>query len=150
MTSEDCVESMTSFVFFLMQFDTDMNQALLARSDLYLHAMRKQFPLRDIKTEVVNINGKLVFITSYFKKLEPPRELCQGTDIEQMVRAKLSLFYGKSLNVLRDFIFLFQRRVARFVSLIPFVSDTVFFANSVDIWSTCDVRTADVTRVCAV
>ena len=91
-----------------MQFDTDMNQALLARSDLYLHAMRKQFPLRDIKTEVVNINGKLVFITSYFKKLEPPRELCQGTDIEQMVRAKLSLFYGKSLNVLRDFIFLFS------------------------------------------
>ena len=108
MTSEDCVDSMTSFVFFLMQFDTDMNQALLARSDLYLHAMRKQFPLRDIKTEVVNINGKLVFITSYFKKLEPPRELCQGTDIEQMVRAKLSLFYGKSLNVLRDFIFLFS------------------------------------------
>ena len=88
-----------------MQFDTDMNQALLARSDLYLHAMRKQFPLRDIKTEVVNINGKLVFITSYFKKLEPPRELCQGTDIEQMVRAKLSLLDGKALNVLRDFIF---------------------------------------------
>ena len=96
---------MTPFVFFLMQFDTDMNQALLARSDLYLHAMRKQFPLRDIKTEVVNINGKLVFITSYFKKLEPPRELCQGTDIEQMVRAKLSLLDGKALNVLRDFIF---------------------------------------------
>lgn len=65
-----------------------MNQALRQHSDTYLRQMHKKFPQRDIKTEVVNINGKLVFITSFFKKLEPPRELLQGTDIEQMVSAK--------------------------------------------------------------
>ena len=67
-----------------------MNQVLLARSDLYTDWLRKKFPQRELKTEVVNINGKLVFITSYFKKLEPPRELLQGTDIEQMVSSLMS------------------------------------------------------------
>ena len=34
---------------------------------------------------------------------------------------------------------LFQELVARYVSLIPFVSDAVIFPGLCDIWSTCEV-----------
>ena len=36
--------------------------------------------------------------------------------------------------------FSFQEIVARFVALIPFVSDNVVYPGLCDIWSTCDVR----------
>ena len=36
-------------------------------------------------------------------------------------------------------IFLFQENVARYVSMIPYVSDSVTFPGMCDIWSTCDV-----------
>ena len=64
-----------------------MSEALISRSDRWLEWLHKKYPKREYKTSVVDINGKLVFITSYFKKLAPPTELLQsGTDQEKAVR----------------------------------------------------------------
>ena len=37
------------------------------------------------------------------------------------------------------FFFIFQKLLARYVSLIPHISDAVVFPGLCDIWSTCDV-----------
>lgn len=61
--------------------------------------------------------GKSVFITRYFKGLRPPEELIEG---------------GSDLS------FETAQNVARFVYLIPYVSDTLLFPGLCDIWNTCD------------
>jgi hypothetical protein len=43
--------------------------------------------------------------------------------------------------VLNCFIYFFEKsNVARFVSMIPFVTDSLIFPGICDVWSTCDVR----------
>lgn len=37
--------------------------------------LSNKFPSRDYKTSVIDVNGKAVFITRYFKALKPPEEL---------------------------------------------------------------------------
>ena len=39
----------------------------------------------------------------------------------------------------KSFWYVLQENVARYVSLIPFISDSVTFPGMCDIWSTCDV-----------
>ena len=57
----------------------------------------------------------------------------------QNVMANIYGFTVCSLFIDINLIPLYQEAVARYVSLIPFVSDSVVFPGLCDIWSTCDV-----------
>uniref|UniRef100_X1Z7B6 C2 domain-containing protein n=1 Tax=Capitella teleta TaxID=283909 RepID=X1Z7B6_CAPTE len=98
------------------KFDSNEDEKLLEVSEKWQSEIASRFPTRECKTTVVDINGKSVFITRYFKSLKPPEELFSG---EESGNEKVEL-------------------VARYVSMIPFVSDSVVFPGLCDIWSTCD------------
>ena len=52
--------------------------------------MNAKFKDRDFKTTVIDVNGKTVFVTRYFKALEPPQEIFEkaDTEVKKMVRCK--------------------------------------------------------------
>ncbi|XP_076317683.1 coiled-coil and C2 domain-containing protein 2A-like isoform X2 [Tachypleus tridentatus] len=89
---------------------------LLQEAHTWQLGLQKQFPQRFLKTMAVDINGKWVFIPRYLRPLKPPQELL---DLGTSDREKCEI-------------------LARFVSLIPTVSDNVIFPGMCDIWNTCD------------
>ena len=48
---------------------------------------------------------------------------------------------GKNKTLILAILLCFQERIARFVSMIPFVSDSAAFPDLCDIWSTSEVGT---------
>ncbi|XP_013408980.1 coiled-coil and C2 domain-containing protein 2A-like isoform X3 [Lingula anatina] len=98
------------------KFDSNEDPKLILAADAWIEALQKKFPKREYKTTVIDVNGKSVFITRYFKSLKPPDEILNQNTAPQ-AQAEL---------------------VARYVSMIPFVSDSVVFPGLCDIWSTCD------------
>ncbi|KAI8501504.1 Coiled-coil and C2 domain-containing protein 2A [Branchiostoma belcheri] len=98
------------------KFDSQEDEKLLFQAEKWQGEIEKRFPKRNISTTVTNINGKSVFVTRFIQPLRPPDELIDSNaDTRQN-----------------------SERVARFVSLIPFISDSTLFAGICDIWSTCD------------
>ncbi|XP_033097939.1 coiled-coil and C2 domain-containing protein 2A-like isoform X1 [Anneissia japonica] len=97
------------------KFDSKEDEKLLAYADNFVIEIKKKFPKREVITTVMDINGKSVFVTRYFRPLTPPPKVLEG-----------------------DNKFTTMERVARFVSLISFVSDSVVYPGICDIWSTCD------------
>ncbi|XP_038057381.1 coiled-coil and C2 domain-containing protein 2A-like isoform X2 [Patiria miniata] len=97
------------------KFDSNEDDKLLAYAESYQTESLAKFPKRELVTTVMDINGKAVFITRYFRPIKPPDEVL-----------------GDNVGVKA------AERVARFVSLIPFVSDSVVYPGLCDIWSTCD------------
>ncbi|XP_071964631.1 coiled-coil and C2 domain-containing protein 2A-like isoform X2 [Antedon mediterranea] len=97
------------------KFDSKEDEKLLAYADNFVVEFKKKFPKREVITTVMDINGKSVFVTRYFRPLAPPTKVLEG-----------------------DNKFTPMERVARFVSLISFVSDSVVYPGLCDIWSTCD------------
>ncbi|XP_069126927.1 coiled-coil and C2 domain-containing protein 2A-like isoform X2 [Argopecten irradians] len=95
------------------RFSTNEAEDLLQYAEKWQTELEEKFPKREFKTTVVNVNGKSVFITRYFKELKPPEELL-----------------ADSKNQKADEV------VAHFVAMIPFVSDSVVFPGLCDIWST--------------
>ncbi|XP_022245376.1 coiled-coil and C2 domain-containing protein 2A-like isoform X2 [Limulus polyphemus] len=89
---------------------------LLQEAHTWQSGLQEQFPQRFLKTMAVDINGKWVFIPRYLRPLKPPQELL---DLGSNDREKCEV-------------------LARFVSLIPTVSDSVIFPGMCDIWNTCD------------
>ncbi len=98
------------------KFDSNEDEKLLQAAEAWQKDVSSKFPKREYKTTVVDINGKSVFITRYFKPLKPPEELINNQPSPESV----------------------VDQIVRFVSLIPFVSDSVVFPGLCDIWSTCD------------
>ncbi|XP_074640810.1 coiled-coil and C2 domain-containing protein 2A-like isoform X2 [Tubulanus polymorphus] len=98
------------------KFDTNEDEKLLDAAEHWQSELEKKFVKRQFKTMVIDMNGRAVFISRYFRSIKPPEELLSKHTSPQAT-AEL---------------------VARYVSLIPFVSDSVAFAGIVDIWSTCD------------
>ncbi|VDI43750.1 coiled-coil and C2 domain-containing protein 2A [Mytilus galloprovincialis] len=96
------------------KFVTNESEKLLQFAETWQNELNGRFPKREFKSTVVDVNGKSVFVTRYFKSLKPPEELIRENNLET---AKL---------------------LARYVSLIPHVSDAVVFPGLCDIWSTCD------------
>ncbi|XP_071836357.1 coiled-coil and C2 domain-containing protein 2A-like [Apostichopus japonicus] len=90
------------------------DEKLLAFAENFTLQVLKKFPKREVKTTVVDINGTSVFITRYFRPLKPPEALL-GSEPSQTTK-----------------------NVAKFVSLVPFLSDNVSFPGICDIWSSCD------------
>lgn len=104
--------------YFRESYDTIENIDLLDRVVNWSTAFTKKWPNREFKPTVMNTEGKSVVITRYFKPLKPPAELIDGDN-------KAS---EKTIA-----------NLVRFVSLIPFVSDSLIFPGVCDVWATCDV-----------
>jgi coiled-coil and C2 domain-containing protein 2A len=102
---------------FSQTFDSNEKYEVLELSSQWCTNLAKKFPTREFQTTVMDSQGKAVFITRYFKGLSPPDELVEN---------------GSYLS------FETAQNVARFVYLIPFVSDTLLFPGLCDIWNTCD------------
>lgn len=68
---------------------------------------------------MIDVNAKLVFITRFLKPLAPPEGLYDAESSS-----------GNQVDAMR---------LARFVSLIPVISDIVVFPGITDIWTTNDV-----------
>nr|XP_015200508.1 PREDICTED: coiled-coil and C2 domain-containing protein 2A isoform X2 [Lepisosteus oculatus] len=99
------------------KFDTQEEEKLLQAANTFEKEAAATFPSRQCLTTVIDINGKTVFITRYIKPLNPPQELLDA--------------FPNSLQETSEL-------VAHYVSLIPFLPDSVSFAGICDLWSTCD------------
>ncbi|XP_043428872.1 coiled-coil and C2 domain-containing protein 2A isoform X10 [Prionailurus bengalensis] len=101
----------------LKKFDSQEDEKLLQATEKFQAECALKFPHRQCLTTVTDISGKTVFITRYLKPLNPPQELLEACPNNPQATAEL---------------------VARYVSLIPFLPDTVSFAGICDLWSTSD------------
>lgn len=99
------------------KFDTQEDEKLLQATEKFQAECALKFPQRQCLTTVTDMNGKTVFITRYLKPLNPPQELLNIYPNNPQATAEL---------------------VARYVSLIPFLPDSVSFAGVCDLWSTSD------------
>ncbi|XP_054996606.1 coiled-coil and C2 domain-containing protein 2A isoform X2 [Sorex araneus] len=99
------------------KFDSQEDEKLLQATEKFQAECALKFPNRQCFTTVIDISGKTVFITRYLKPLNPPQELLNAHPNNPQATAEL---------------------VARYVSLIPFLPDTVSFAGVCDLWSTSD------------
>ncbi|KAL2089530.1 hypothetical protein ACEWY4_014218 [Coilia grayii] len=99
------------------KFDTEEDERLLLASEFFEKDATQRFPDRPCLTTVIDINGKTVFITRYIRPLNPPQELLDVSPNNAQETAEL---------------------IARYVSLIPFLPDSISFAGVCDLWSTCD------------
>ncbi|XP_076992550.1 coiled-coil and C2 domain-containing protein 2A isoform X2 [Tamandua tetradactyla] len=103
------------------KFDSQEDEKLLQATEKFQTECNLKFPNRQCLTTVIDISGKTVFITRYLKPLNPPQELLNAYPNNPQATAEL---------------------MARYVSLIPFLPDTVSFAGICDLWSTSDGPTA--------
>ncbi|XP_034527987.1 coiled-coil and C2 domain-containing protein 2A isoform X3 [Ailuropoda melanoleuca] len=99
------------------KFDSQEDEKLLQATEKFQTECALKFPHRQCLTTVTDISGKTVFVTRYLKPLSPPQELLDAHPNDPQATAEL---------------------VARYVSLIPFLPDTVSFAGICDLWSTSD------------
>ncbi|XP_074177634.1 coiled-coil and C2 domain-containing protein 2A isoform X2 [Rhinolophus sinicus] len=101
----------------LKKFDSQEDEKLLQATEKFQAECALKFPNRQCLTTVIDITGKTVFVTRYLKPLNPPQELLNAYPNNPQATAEL---------------------LARYVSLIPFLPDTVSFAGICDLWSTSD------------
>ncbi|KAI5096106.1 coiled-coil and C2 domain-containing protein 2A isoform X5 [Silurus meridionalis] len=99
------------------KFDTQESERLLSACESFEKDTGRRFPDRPCLTTVADMNGKTVFITRFIRALGPPQELLDAFPNNPQEAAEL---------------------VARYVSLIPFLPDSVSFSGVCDLWSTCD------------
>ncbi|XP_060793646.1 coiled-coil and C2 domain-containing protein 2A isoform X2 [Neoarius graeffei] len=99
------------------KFDTQEVERLLLACESFEKDAAKRFLDRPCLTTVVDMNGKTVFITRFIRPLSPPQELLDA--------------FPNNLQEATEL-------VARYVSLIPFLPDSVSFSGVCDLWSTCD------------
>ncbi|XP_029904845.1 coiled-coil and C2 domain-containing protein 2A isoform X2 [Myripristis murdjan] len=100
-----------------VKFDSQEDERLLQVSERFEREAALQYPNRPCLTTVIDISGKTVFITRYIRPLNPPQELLDAFPNSPQETMEL---------------------VARYVSLIPSLPDSVSFSGVCDLWSTCD------------
>ena len=76
---------------FITQFESNESEDLLDAAGKYMEQVEKSFPNRTFTTAVIDVNGKHVFVTKYFKALAPPE-------------AVLGLAEDKSMQMVRDIV----------------------------------------------
>ncbi|XP_078071133.1 coiled-coil and C2 domain-containing protein 2A [Mustelus asterias] len=99
------------------KFETQEDEKLLQRVEKFQKEVKQKFPNRRCVTLVTDLTGKLVFVTRYIKPLLPPQELLDAFPNDPEATTEL---------------------VARYVSLMPFLPDSVSFAGICDLWCTSD------------
>nr|XP_058923206.1 coiled-coil and C2 domain-containing protein 2A isoform X2 [Kogia breviceps] len=125
------------------KFDSQEDEKLLQATEKFQAECALKFPNRQCLTRVVDISGKTVFITRYIKPLNPPQELLNTHPNNPQATASVTLLAcsldaSPVCQLLCCTTVLFKELVARYVSLIPFLPDTVSFAGICDLWSTSD------------
>uniref|UniRef100_A0A3B5KVH3 Coiled-coil and C2 domain containing 2A n=1 Tax=Takifugu rubripes TaxID=31033 RepID=A0A3B5KVH3_TAKRU len=101
--------------FIKETFDSEEDESLLKASKEFEKEASVLCPERPCITNVINLNGSEVFITRYIQPLNPPIYLLEGLSSNSQ-----------------------DAMVARYVSLIPSLSDRGLFSASCELWSTCD------------
>ncbi|GIY46724.1 coiled-coil and C2 domain-containing protein 2A [Caerostris darwini] len=101
---------------FRDQFESAEPEKVLNEVEKWRQSVIPRFPDRMIKLMSVDLSGKWIFVTRFLRSLAPPEELLVGN--------------RESLETME--------LLARFVSLIPTVSDSITFPGLCDIWSTSD------------
>ncbi|KAI1888734.1 hypothetical protein AGOR_G00171780 [Albula goreensis] len=99
------------------KFDSQEEEKLLMMADSFERDAAARFPGRPCLCTVIDISGKTVFITRFIRPLSPPQELLDTFPNSPQEATEL---------------------VARYVSLIPSLPDSVSFSGICDLWSTCD------------
>ncbi|OQR72459.1 hypothetical protein BIW11_01302 [Tropilaelaps mercedesae] len=89
---------------------------IFSKASKFQEDMGNKFPNREIRCLTACIEGKMVLVTRFVHPIMPPRDLLFDTDPLQTK----------------------MERLARFVSLIPTVSDSILFPGICDIWTTCE------------
>ncbi|CAF0892399.1 unnamed protein product [Rotaria sp. Silwood1] len=108
-------------------FDSTESLELLNHARFWVSDLNQKFPNRDYKATVSDINGRAVFIPRFLRPLPLPPLGLTGTDGTSAAAAGV----GVDNQII-------CQQLARFVSLIPFLSDTVIFPGLCDIWETSD------------
>ncbi|XP_059502667.1 coiled-coil and C2 domain-containing protein 2A isoform X2 [Stegostoma tigrinum] len=99
------------------KLETQEDEKLLQKAEKFQKEVKQKFPNRRCITLVTDLTGKLVFITRFIKALSPPQELLDAFPHDYEATMEL---------------------VARYVSLIPFLPDSISFAGICDLWCTSD------------
>ncbi|XP_038171998.1 protein CC2D2B [Arvicola amphibius] len=112
------IEPQISYITFNPKLDEFSDEIdILQRAQTFARNCKAMFPNRRVVTTVFNGEGMQVFVTRYIKALNPPQQL-------------LDIFLQDS-NATLDLI-------ARFVSLIPFTTETFDENDGFDIWMTSE------------
>ncbi|XP_072412511.1 coiled-coil and C2 domain-containing protein 2A isoform X4 [Chiloscyllium punctatum] len=99
------------------KLETQEDEKLLQKAEKFQKEVKQKFPNRRCVTLVTDLTGKLVFITRFIKALSPPQELLDAFPQDYEATTEL---------------------VARYVSLMPFLPDSISFAGICDLWCTSD------------
>ncbi|XP_022701750.1 coiled-coil and C2 domain-containing protein 2A-like [Varroa jacobsoni] len=91
-------------------------EEIFVKASKFQNEINAKFPNREVRCLTANIEGKMVLMTRFINPIIPPRDLLFDTDPLQIK----------------------MERLARFVSLIPTVSDSILFPGIRDIWTTCE------------
>uniref|UniRef100_H0XWW8 Coiled-coil and C2 domain containing 2B n=1 Tax=Otolemur garnettii TaxID=30611 RepID=H0XWW8_OTOGA len=112
------IEPQISYVTYTPKTDKFSDQIdVLQRAQIFKKNCKAMFPNRRITTTVFNDEGIQILVTRYIKALNPPQQF-------------LEIF-------LRDSRAIFDL-IAQFVSLIPFIPDTLDENDDTDIWMTSE------------
>ncbi|XP_015767290.1 PREDICTED: coiled-coil and C2 domain-containing protein 2A-like [Acropora digitifera] len=95
------------------RFESNEDDKLLHNAQLWLQGPRKRFPKREYKALATDLTGKKVFLTRFIRSQNPPDELVEESQYK-------------------------MERIARYVSMIPFISDSAAFPDICDIWATSE------------
>ncbi|XP_043210658.1 coiled-coil and C2 domain-containing protein 2A-like [Amphibalanus amphitrite] len=90
-------------------------EKLLSHCELWTRAFRRDYPGRRVRCTVLDVTGRSALVCRYIRPLRPPDALLAACSNEE----------DQALLI------------ARFVSLIPNVSDVNFFSGMYDLWTTC-------------
>ncbi|CAF1152394.1 unnamed protein product [Didymodactylos carnosus] len=112
--------------------DSTESFELLNHAREWVQELITAFPDRDYKATVSDITGRAVFITRFLHPLTPP-PLSIDDSLPPQVAASTT---AAPLAANEDRSNIQSQRVARFVSMIPFLSDSIAFPGICDIWET--------------
>ncbi|OAF71700.1 Coiled-coil and C2 domain-containing protein 2A [Intoshia linei] len=101
----------------VQRFDSNESDEILDYAEKWTAELNLKFNNRYFMVTAIDISGRSVVATRFCTSdgIKPPDELLTGNSDEEKLK-----------------------RLARFVSLIPFISDAEMFSGICDIWSTCD------------
>ena len=74
---------------FHLQFDSNEDDKLLAYVENFQTQATSKFPKRELTLTVMDINGKAVFITRFFRLIKPPDDVIgDNTGVKAAVSVK--------------------------------------------------------------
>ncbi|XP_049275835.1 coiled-coil and C2 domain-containing protein 2A-like [Rhipicephalus sanguineus] len=106
--------------------DSNEPPQLVQQAEEWQSSLESRYPRRFVKALAMDASGKWVFVPRFLRPLAPPQQLLDSARRPSLVEDVSST--AKEITAM----------AARFVSLIPTLSDSVLFPGLCDIWSTCD------------